>query len=77
VFELAMRGYYALHQEDKIKKQVLTIVDFSKSSTKRRFWVIDLKQQKVIHHSLVSHGKKTGNELAQKFSKISGSFKVA
>lgn len=74
VFELAMRGYYTLQQEGKIKKQVLTIVDFSKSSTKRRLWVIDLKQQKIIHHSLVSHGKNTGNELAEKFSNIPGSY---
>ncbi len=76
IFRKAMIGFYNLRKEDKLNplQDILTIVDFSLSSNKERLWVIDLKQQKVLFHTLVAHGKNTGNEFAAKFSDTPDSF---
>lgn len=73
-FVQAFQGYYALKMQGKIKKEILTIVDFSLSSTKKRLWVIDMKKSQVLFQSLVAHGKNSGEEFAQKFSNLPESY---
>lgn len=73
-FMQAFQGYYALKMQGKIKKEILTIVDFSLSSTKKRLWVIDMKKSQVLFQSLVAHGKNSGEEFAQKFSNLPESY---
>ncbi len=69
VFELAVRGYNKLKKDSAgIKKDILTLIDFSLSSNKKRLWVIDLENEKVLYNDLVAHGKNTGNEYARVFS---------
>lgn len=67
-FKNGMIGYYKLLDQGLVKNQTLTIIDFSLSSTKKRMWVLDMANQKVLINSVVSHGKNTGNEFATKFS---------
>ncbi len=67
-FKNGMIGYYKLLEQGKVKNEVLTIIDFSLSSTKKRMWVLDMANHKVLINSVVSHGKNTGNEFATKFS---------
>lgn len=67
-FKNGMMGYYKLQEENSFEKEILTIIDFSLSSTKKRMWVLDMENNKVLFHSLVSHGQNTGNEFATKFS---------
>jgi hypothetical protein len=74
-FLAAFEGYEQLKQQGKIENEILTIVDFSLSSTQERMWVIDMKTQKVILKSLVSHGRNSGSEFATDFSNTSESFK--
>ncbi|TGE14399.1 murein L,D-transpeptidase catalytic domain family protein [Hymenobacter elongatus] len=75
VFREALIGYYNLQQRGlaSASKPVLTVIDFSRSSRLKRLWVIDLKQQRVLFHTLVAHGKNTGEEFAQAFSNVNGS----
>lgn len=73
-FMQAFQGYYALKMQGKIQKEILTIVDFSLSSTKKRLWVIDMKNSQILFQSLVAHGKNSGEEFAQKFSNIAESY---
>jgi hypothetical protein len=74
VFEKAMKGYTMLKENKKIgDKNILTIIDFSISSNKKRMWVIDLGQLVVLKNTLVSHGKNTGQEFAREFSNTPGS----
>lgn len=73
-FVQAFQGYYALKMQGKIQKEILTIVDFSLSSTKKRLWVIDMKDYQILYQSLVAHGKNSGEEFAQKFSNIAESY---
>jgi len=70
VFKKALTGYYHLVQQNILtsEKSIITIIDFSLSSNKKRLWVIDLKNSKVLFHNYVSHGKKTGEEYAKYFS---------
>lgn len=68
VFSLAFRGFEKLKAQHQIKNNVLTIVDLSLSGNAKRLWVIDMKAQKVLFHSLVAHGRGSGQEFATRFS---------
>jgi hypothetical protein len=67
-FTNAIAGYNKLKEQGKIKKELLTIVDFSKSSNTKRLWIIDMKTQTVLYNTLVAHGRNSGNEFATQFS---------
>lgn len=76
VFYNAYKGYEYLLSKGKLKKKhILTICDYSKSSTTQRLFVIDLKQQKVLFNTFVSHGKNSGDEFATSFSNLENSNK--
>lgn len=49
-------------------KQILTIIDYSLPSNKKRLWVFDLKKNKLLFHTYVSHGLTSGALLANYFS---------
>ncbi len=69
VFRYGMIGFYSLKQEGKVgDKNLLTIIDFTKPSTSKRFYTIDLDHFEVKYHTYVSHGKNTGENLAKSFS---------
>ena len=65
----ALAGYASLLEQGKIlKKDIITIVDFSKPSTEERLFVINLKNKTVMIKSLCAHGKNSGDNWADKFS---------
>lgn len=74
-FSEALKGYYLLKEKGLVKKEILTIIDFSLSSTIKRLWVINLGTGEVLFHSLVAHGRNTGDEFASDFSNTAESFK--
>lgn len=74
-FTKALEGFYALKAKGQITKDILTLVDFSLSSNTKRLWVIDLSTKTILFHSLVAHGRNTGEEFANAFSNQSESFK--
>ncbi|HSO77908.1 MAG TPA: murein L,D-transpeptidase catalytic domain family protein [Bacteroidales bacterium] len=75
VLETALAGYEILNQNKAIVRPgVITIIDFSLPSDKERLWVVDLAYNKVLFHCLVSHGRNSGDLMAEKFSNIPGSF---
>ncbi len=67
-FKNGMRGYYKLSDQNAFEKNILTIIDFTLSSTKKRMWVLDMTNNKVLFNTVVAHGKNTGGEFATKFS---------
>jgi len=76
VFELAIRGLNKLDSEGKLKNPtIVTIADYSQSSIKKRLYVIDLKNKKLLFHTYVAHGRNTGDEFAKSFSNKEGSYK--
>ncbi|MDP3464118.1 MAG: murein L,D-transpeptidase catalytic domain family protein [Bacteroidales bacterium] len=75
VFESAISGYALLLSKQLIKKTgLITIIDFTLTSDKKRMWVIDLNEVKVLVHCLVAHGRNSGKLSAESFSNKPGSF---
>jgi hypothetical protein len=68
-FEYAWKGYKHLLQNRRINKdQVLSICDFSQSSRRKRFYIIDVEEKKVLINTWVAHGRNSGGEYARSFS---------
>lgn len=74
-FDYAMQGYKFLLSSGKIRNEnILSIVDFSMPSSKKRLFVIDLKNSKILYNTYVSHGRNSGREMASDFSNQPESF---
>lgn len=71
-FEQALAGYNRIEEK---KKEILTLIDFSKPSTEERFYVFDMRHKKLLFTSVVSHGKNSGGNYATSFSNENGSLK--
>lgn len=74
-FSKAIDGFEVLREQQIIQKNILTIIDFDLPSTQKRLWVIDMAENKVLFHSLVAHGKNSGELNANSFSNENESFK--
>jgi hypothetical protein len=74
-FSLALNGFQRLKEKGIVQKNILTLVDFSKSSNTKRLWVIDLNKNVILFQTLVAHGRNTGEEFANEFSNQAESFK--
>ena len=72
VFKHAVNGYNSI---DLTNNKLLSIIDYSKPSTEKRFFIIDIENHKLLYHTLVAHGKKSGFVNATKFSNKIGSYK--
>lgn len=69
VLEAALKGYEQLVEEGVVQNtQYLTIVDFSQSSRKKRFYLLDVKNQELELNTFVAHGKNSGVDQAVRFS---------
>lgn len=69
VFKMAMKGYESLQSMGKIQNgTVLTVIDFSKPSTEKRMYVLDLADMKLLYKTFVSHGRNSGKLYANRFS---------
>jgi hypothetical protein len=74
LFKLAVTGYLNLKDSDRITQDdIVTIIDFRKPSNQKRLWIVDLKARIVLYHTLVAHGKNTGNLYAESFSNVPNS----
>jgi hypothetical protein len=70
-FTLAYDGFAQILDKQMLANDsVLTIIDFSLPSDRKRLWVIDIHHHKVLENSLVAHGKASGMLLAESFSDI-------
>ena len=68
-FDYAITGFEKLKNSGKIiNDKVISIADFSKPSSKKRLFVIDLSNYKLLFNTYVAHGQNTGKEYAQAFS---------
>jgi len=75
-FEYAWRGYHNLLRKGSIrKKAVLSIADFSQSSSEKRMYVIDIRHKRLLYRTYVAHGQNSGSEYADSFSNEPESFK--
>jgi hypothetical protein len=74
VFRYALIGYYNLKGKGSIKKRgIISIIDYRKPSNNERFFVIDIIRKKLLYHTLVAHGRHSGDIYARYFSNEPGS----
>lgn len=68
-YDYAIRGFKSLLLMGKLNNDsIISIVDFSLSSAKKRLFVIDIKNYKVLYNTYVAHGRNSGAEYAEQFS---------
>lgn len=68
-FDHAWKGYQHLVKKKMVSRSnYLTICDFSQSSKRKRLYVIDIDNRKLITNTYVAHGKNSGAEYANNFS---------
>ncbi len=74
-YQNAVKGYEYLKAKGKISNEsVISIIDFTKSSTQKRLFVIDLLNKKILFNTYVAHGQNSGQEYANRFSNRPESF---
>ena len=75
-FQYATQGFAYLVKTGKIpNNKIISIIDFSQPSNKKRLFIIDLNKYKVLFNTYVSHGMNSGKEFASQFSNSSESNK--
>lgn len=70
-FQKAYKGYEKI--SDK-REGLLTIIDFTKPSNEKRFFVIDLNKKKIDYSTYVTHGKNSGLTVPLNFSNNRNSY---
>jgi len=66
IFNSAILG---LNKLDGVKnKNIISIIDYSKPSTEKRFYLIDLDNKQLLYKCLVAHGMGSGDNRAEIFS---------
>lgn len=74
-FEFAKKGLSKLASEGKLlNDSVISIIDFSLPSNRKRLFILDMKNYKVLFNTLVAHGRNTGREWATSFSNKNSSY---
>jgi hypothetical protein len=74
-FDLAKKGFDKLVAQGKvINNSIISIVDFSQPSSRKRLYIIDLKHYKVLFNTWVAHGRNSGREMANNFSNREASY---
>jgi hypothetical protein len=75
-YDFAIKGLNSLRSEGKLSNDtIISIIDFSLSSARKRLFVIDLKHYKMLYNTYVAHGRNSGDEYANEFSNYPSSFK--
>ncbi|MEP6675563.1 MAG: murein L,D-transpeptidase catalytic domain family protein [Ferruginibacter sp.] len=68
-YDNALRGFNNLVNAGKIiNSNIISIIDFSKPSSEKRLFVIDVKNPAVLFNTYVAHGVNSGREMANQFS---------
>jgi L,D-transpeptidase catalytic domain len=76
VFDIAMRGMEKLKASGKIiNDNIISVVDFSQESSRKRLYIIDLKHYRLLFNTWVAHGLNSGQEYATDFSNTPSSNK--
>ncbi|MGL4866280.1 murein L,D-transpeptidase catalytic domain family protein [Cetobacterium sp.] len=73
-YQIFYNAILGLKKIKNVKNDIITIVDFTKSSLEERFYVLDLKKKKILFSTYVMHGKNSGSNIVTSFSNILNSY---
>jgi hypothetical protein len=69
VLSLALNAAGCAVQSGKVTSPgTLTVIDYTKPSTQKRLWVLDLRTHTLLFEELVAHGQGSGNNIPTLFS---------
>lgn len=75
-FLYAQKGWQKLVKQGRlVNNSVMAIIDFSQPSDQKRLYVIDMRNYRLLFHTLVAHGRNSGKEMASSFSNKPSSYK--
>jgi hypothetical protein len=78
VIKLALEAFHnAKSSGVHVKKPIVTVIDYTLASTKKRLWVVDVESKKVLHNALVAHGKHSGENYTTSVSNKTGSLQTS
>lgn len=70
-FEKAYLGYLQIAEK---RTELLAIIDYSKPSSDKRFFLLDLANNEILYNTRIAHSKNSGFEVPIKFSNDPNSF---
>lgn len=71
----AVKGYLTLIAEGAVANpDVLSIIDFTLPSSKKRLFILDMQTGTLLFNSLVAHGRNSGKLMATRFSNRQNSY---
>jgi hypothetical protein len=70
VLQKAVTGYLNLKLANKLSpnSNIITVIDFTKSSREKRMWIIDILNKSLVLNTWVAHGQGSGDDMANRFS---------
>ena len=68
VLKLALAAYQKAAVKGSVKKQVLTVIDYSLPSSKQRMWIFDVNKERLLYNTYVAHGQNSGMTTPHHFS---------
>lgn len=67
--QMAYKGQQALSERGALNNDaVIAIADFSQPSSKKRLYILDTRNFRVLYNTYVAHGKNSGLTYAERFS---------
>lgn len=68
VLAIALEAAAAAVARGDADPDTLTVIDFSKPSTSKRMWVLDLRSRALLFEEPVAHGRNSGHNMTTTFS---------
>jgi len=73
IINTALTTLYCATEMNIPHNQILTIIDYSLPTNQKRLWVFDLEQKKLLFHTYIAHGIKSGTVYTNSFSNTNNS----
>ncbi|HAG53615.1 MAG TPA: peptidase [Alphaproteobacteria bacterium] len=70
-YRVFAKAYDSFKSHSKI--DILTVIDYTKPSSEKRLFVLDMKIHKLVFNTWVAHGTNSGGKFAENFSNVKSS----